>query len=242
MDYRLSLITGIDIPISELQINIHQPTIKEISYIGEEAFFIGLQYLTVNKYSYIQNQEYLKSTTNFEIFITIINDEKFWEQKNHVNNLLTLLFPEYKIALTPQSIILINQNNNNTILIDKNNFHILQEYIKNIFCLSGQHGQNAGFNPKGKKAKEIADKIMKGRKKISEEKGEGKESIFSRYVSILAIGSNKPLSELINLTIFQLYDLIERYQLYVSWDIDIRSRLAGAKNENKPENWMKNIH
>ena len=34
----------------------------------------------------------------------------------------------------------------------------------------------------------------------------------------------------------------QRYQLYISWDIDIRSRLAGAKPDDRPDNWMKNIH
>jgi hypothetical protein len=41
---------------------------------------------------------------------------------------------------------------------------------------------------------------------------------------------------------FQLYDLVERYNLYVAWDIDIRSRLAGGKPDHHPDNWMKNIH
>ena len=45
-----------------------------------------------------------------------------------------------------------------------------------------------------------------------------------------------------DLTIFQLYDLLERYSLFTGWDIDIRSRLAGAKSDSKPDNWMKNIH
>jgi len=44
------------------------------------------------------------------------------------------------------------------------------------------------------------------------------------------------------LTMYQLFDLVERYMLYVNWDLDIRSRLAGAKSEKQPENWMKNIH
>ena len=39
-----------------------------------------------------------------------------------------------------------------------------------------------------------------------------------------------------------MYDLIERYSLYIHWDMDIRSRLAGAKPESKPDDWMKNIH
>ena len=34
-DYRLALMTGVDIPVPELQIAIHQPTIEEISLIGE---------------------------------------------------------------------------------------------------------------------------------------------------------------------------------------------------------------
>ena len=38
---------------------------------------------------------------------------------------------------------------------------------------------------------------------------------------------------------YQLYNLLERYGMYVNWDIDIKSRLAGAKNDKKPENWMK---
>jgi hypothetical protein len=35
---------------------------------------------------------------------------------------------------------------------------------------------------------------------------------------------------------------MERYSLYMNWDLDIRSRMAGAQADSKPENWMKNIH
>ena len=44
------------------------------------------------------------------------------------------------------------------------------------------------------------------------------------------------------LTMFQLYDLIERFTLYMAWDLDIKQRLAGGKPEEHPDNWMKNIH
>ena len=50
------------------------------------------------------------------------------------------------------------------------------------------------------------------------------------------------LKELTELTMFQLYDLIERYGLYTNWDLDIKQRLAGGKPEKTPDNWMKNIH
>jgi hypothetical protein len=84
---------------------------------------------------------------------------------------------------------------------------------------------------------------MRGRQRVAAEKGETNLSIFSQYLSVVTVGLNSmPLSEAMNLTMYQLYDLVERYMLYVNWDIDIRSRLAGANPDSKPDNWMKNIH
>lgn len=45
MDVRLALMTGVDIPIPDLTMTMHQPTIKEISMLGERNFFVGLQCL-----------------------------------------------------------------------------------------------------------------------------------------------------------------------------------------------------
>ena len=52
-DYRLALMAGIDIPIPELQLIIHVPTIKEIALIGETKFFMAVQYLCLDKESLI---------------------------------------------------------------------------------------------------------------------------------------------------------------------------------------------
>ena len=41
---------------------------------------------------------------------------------------------------------------------------------------------------------------------------------------------------------YQIYDLMERYSLYANWDIEIKSRMAGAKGDKPIESWMKNIH
>ena len=64
MDIRLALMTGIDIPVPELQTAVHQPTIKEISYIGEQEFFIGAQCLTLNKSMFVQDKEVLENINN----------------------------------------------------------------------------------------------------------------------------------------------------------------------------------
>jgi len=59
---------------------------------------------------------------------------------------------------------------------------------------------------------------------------------------MLSVGLHLTVQSLIELTMFQLYDLVERYMLWINWDIDIRSRLAGGKPDKEPDNWMKNLH
>jgi len=39
---KLQLFAGTDIPIPALELTVHQPTIKEISYVGELEYFSSL--------------------------------------------------------------------------------------------------------------------------------------------------------------------------------------------------------
>ena len=241
MDIRLALMCGTDIPVPELKTTIHQPTIKEISYIGEQEFFIGLQTLSINKNMLAQGNSVLESTTNFQIFMTIMKEQETKDKKDAVINLFQLVFPGSQVIFTPMS-ILLNKKGQQT-LVDENNFDTLQEMIKQIFCVNSGPMDQATFNPADEKAREIAEKLMRGRQRVAEQKGETNSSAFGRYLSILTIGLNSmPLSEVMNLTMYQLYDLVERYTLYLNWDLDIRTRLAGGKPDSKPDDWMKNIH
>ena len=86
---------------------------------------------------------------------------------------------------------------------------------------------------------------MKARQKIAaqKEKEGGNGSMFGQYLSILTVGiGSMSLQDCMSLTMYQLYDLVERFTLYINWDIDIRGRMAGAKNDKPIDNWMKNIH
>ena len=239
-DYRLGLMTGVDLPIPALELVIHQPTIKEISMVGEQDFFIGIQLLCVDKKLYIEDEALLETTSNFQIFMTMINESQMADKKNCVIQVMGLLFPDYKAIFTPRSIVL-NQKEAN-VTIDEGNFEILQELLREQFCLKGS-GQEQ-FNPQSKKAKEIAQKLMKARQRVAQAKAqENSGSMFSQYLSVLTVGlGSMTLRECMELTMYQLYDLVERYSLYINWDIDIRSRMAGAKGDKPIENWMKQIH
>ena len=84
---------------------------------------------------------------------------------------------------------------------------------------------------------------MKARQKVAQQKAtENSGSMFTQYLSVLTIGTSLTLKDTMELTMYQLYDLVERYSMYLNWDIDIRSRMAGAKGDKPIENWMKQIH
>ena len=241
MDRRLALMCGTDIPVPECQVTVHQPLIKEIALIGEKDFFTGVQTFCISKKMFAQDKGLLENTNNFQIFMTIMSEKETADKKFSVQQMVPLFFPNYKINFTPRSIIL--QNNGKIITIDEKNFEPLQDAISEICCLKTGPMDTNGFNPADKKAQEIADKLLRGRQRVAEQKGESNASIFSQYLSTLTVGLNSmSLQDLMELTIFQIYDLLERYTLFINWDIDVRSRLAGAQPGSKPDNWMKNIH
>lgn len=246
MDLNLALITGIDIPIPQLQLVMHQPRIKEIAYMGEDDFFQAAQHICIQKELLTSDETVLSNLTNFQVLMKVIEQQQTSEKKIALITLLSLLFPDYQAVFTPNSILLRNAETKETKMIDKDNFQFLQEIVRTTLCLQNLlGGNNVVYNPANKKAQEIANKIMEGRRKIAKMKNEDskKESIISRYISILTIGNNSmTLDDYCNCTIYQLFDLIERYNLWLDWNIDLRVRLTGTKPKKEVDNWMKSIH
>lgn len=243
MDLQLALMCGTDIPVPECQLIVHQPTIKEIALIGETDFFVGAQTLCLNKAMFV-DETVLSSTTNFQIFMTLMSEKQAADKKLAVQQILTLLFPTMKVVFTPRSMLFL-QEGNQAITVDEDNFEALQSILSQVFSMRNGPMTQQSFNPGSKKAKEIADKLMRGRARVAAQKAEGQQggSLFSQYVSTLTVGvGSLSLKDAMDLTVYQLYDLIERFMLYVSWDMDARCRLAGGKPDAPAENWMKNLH
>ena len=241
MDNRLALMTGTDIPIPECQLIIKQPRIKDISFLGETDFFIGVQTLSINKSMIVvEDKSVLDQINNFQVFMTVINQKEMQDKRKKVEDVFQL-FGLGKPSYTPQSLILTD-NNNETHLIDENNFDYLQNAIKLITCAQNGPMDQQAFNPSDDAARKIAEKLMRGRQRVAAQKGSSTSSAFSRYLSVLTVGLHIPLQQLAECTMFQLYDLMERYVLHINWDLDIRTRLAGGKPDSHPDDWMKNIH
>ena len=244
----LTLISGIDVPIPEIGVNIHQPTIREIAYIGEKSFYEAAQTIIIQKEDFINGLENitqedkiaLSQMSNFEIFLKLVEANPLSSTK--VQMLLSLLFPDFNSSIEERFIFLVNPKEQKSILINDSTFEILQEVITTILCLQSGNTKEE-FNPQGDRAREIAEKIKRGRERAARLKGEKRQqsSFLSKYISGLGIGTNTlNIHNVLDLTLYQLLNQLERYGLYTQYNISIQAKMAGAKDVEDVD-WLKDI-
>ena len=244
----LTLISGIDVPIPEIGVNIHQPTIREIAYIGEKSFYEAAQTMIIQKEDFINGLENitqedkiaLSQMSNFEIFLKLVEANPLSSTK--VQMLLSLLFPDFNSSIEERFIFLVNPKEQKNILINDSTFEILQEVITTILCLQSGNTKEE-FNPQGDRAREIAEKIKRGRERAARLKGEKKQqsNFLSKYISGLGIGTNTlNIHNVLDLTLYQLLNQLERYGLYTQYNISIQAKMAGAKDVEDVD-WLKDI-
>ena len=241
----LTLLSGVDIPFAEAGISIHQPSIKEIGLIGEETFYAGSELLTFSKdILKEEDRNNLEHKSNFEILMSIMTDSKQPElQKSRVSAMLvlSLLFPEYRIKLELDKILLMKEDEVHS--INSKNFEKFKENLIAMFCLRGMDDENnPTYNPGGDLAKKIVEKFNKRREVVTKQEGPKKISILGRYVSILSVGERKNMNDLMKYTVYQLFDEFKRYELKEQFDHYVHARLAGAKDLKEVDNWKKDIH
>lgn len=255
----LLLLSGIDIPFPAAQVNIHQPTIKEIAYIGEENFFIGCELLIFSKDSLIsEDKARLKDQSNFDIIMSIMKDKNNPNMRQNALSalmVLIILFPDYTVQVRKDYIALLKtveqeERVGNEIQIKKRvqecainnrNYPEFQQILIQMFCLTNEKATK--YNPGGDLAQRIADKLKKGEQQRAAQKNQqNKIAVFSRYASILAVGEAKDLNSLMQYTVYQLFDEFQRYELKINYDTYVQAKMAGAKDLKEVDDWMKDIH
>jgi hypothetical protein len=245
----LLLISKNDIPFPQAAITLHQPTLKEIAYIGEKTFFSGIQFLNFGKDDLRPDEKKrLSDLGDFDIVMKIANakDVAAQQSANQAKMLLALVFPEYQVSLTQKGIILIKDEESR--IIDKKNFSaflsVLNEMFASKFLSVGK--QNEEYNPDGKLAEQIAKKFKDYHQKLAKQKGQQqsgqKIAILSRYISILSVGQKRDINSYLSYTVYQLLDEFQRYTLKQQSDMYIQAKMAGAQNLEEVDSWMKDIY
>ena len=173
--------------------------------------------------------------------MSMINNKSFNTQQTRIDILmiLTLLFPDYQIKISQQEISLIKEDESH--LINSGNFEEFKKILTAMFCLKGK-GSETEYNPSGDKAREIIEKLNKRKQKIAEQNGDQKVSVLNRFASILAIGQKQDLNEILDYTVYQLFDQFDRFTLKEQFDIHLKAQLAGARDLGEIEDWKKDLH
>lgn len=239
---KMQLILGTDIPFSEGSCTIHQPTLEEISYIGEDVLFTGCGLLKFSKENLTsEDKTNLNNFTDFNIIMSIIND-KGAQLKHNIScakMVLDLLFPLYTVIITPSAIILA-QGEEIKGQINELNYLAFRKILVSIFCLNNTSTE---YNVEGDLAKKIADKLKNYHQKLAQQNPRTqKVAIFEKYISILTVGEHKDMNSFRSYTVYQLFDEFQRFGLKSQHDLYVKQRLAGAENLKAPDDWMKDIH
>ena len=235
------LLSKNDIPFIEAKVVIHPPTLKEIAYIGEENFYLGCELLNFSKDNLKEQDKIgLENRTDFDILMSVVEQNQV--SQTCLMSILALIFPTYRIQMGGGVIVLMDDNGVQYIRAE--HFEPLKKIIRQMFCLDRKDAADGDYNPGNEAARKMAERFKKARQKKAEMRGEdtGKINILSRYASILSVGLNMNINDLMELTVYQLFDMFERFELKVSFDYYIQAKMAGAKDLEEADNWMKDIH
>lgn len=243
----LLLDTKVNIPFPPAQVTIYQPSIKEIAMIGEDTQMIAVRAITKN-YETLQDKNNSIQLSNFEIFMKVIHDKSEQSKKiiQAIEDFFVLIFPNYKVTFTPRSIILQDEFSQ-IHMIDESSFNDFTNIIYDAFCLDLLDSeQGTEYNPQGARAQALVDKFMAKRKLLAELKRErghdpSKDSLYGRYIDILAVGEQKDKNSLKEYSVYQLIEEFKRFQLKTTFDYTLRAKLAGATKIKDAKDWMGDI-
>ena len=233
-----NLITGSKVFLEELGTYIHQPTVKQA--LDEQCFIRMLNIFTSDLSEFIDGET---SASLFEIILYVIikdaedDRSKQWD----LARFFKVIMPDYNIDnLSEDGLKLFSPNEGKTITIGNENFDIFREALIKIFRLE-KGGKGSDFNPADDRAKEIAEKLKKARNIVAQQKKEQPPTI-SDYITILAVGLQMDIRDLLELTLYQLFSLLERFNLYTTFKMDCDLKLAGGSGLDSVEYWAKSIN
>lgn len=246
------VLSGQPILIKSANVFVTQPKIKDIVLFGEEDFLVAIQMLTkMEQFTDMvkQGNFNLELISDFQLLMMIIDQDP--TVKSLMMNLFSLIFPDYEINITEDSVDFFVTEEEQQRLVGKFhafNFVEFQNVLSDAFLPQGDNEREPDYKPINDMAKKIADKIKAGREKVhamqTAEAG-GPHSIFCDYCSILAVGMDMDVNIFFNYTPFQLYDSYRRYFEKVRYDFYMRVSSMPLMDTSKmetPPDWYRALY
>ena len=236
-----------DIAIPQCNIIITQPTVKEVLTFGEEKFLNCVQLLGhLDKVLQPIQQELanvnMPEVSPLALLLVAYKEEK--PVRMQVDDFFELVCIGYKVIITDNSID-FEKDNKKVGMLTPFNYNFFSAALLDLFEPAAMKKDN--YNPKSDKAKEIAEKLQKGKEKKVQLQGKSdvSQSIFGTYASILSIGMQMDINILMQYTPFQMFDAFDRFTLKEAEDYYKLLSSSGFLDTSKidqPEPWLKNLY
>lgn len=235
------LMAGAPISIPGLDLKIYQPKLYEIAEMGEELFYNYLGFFLITKdfvLNSIQDMEQrmeLEYKTDYEIIKILMTNEK--EVEDGMHSILKLLIKNAEIIKFNDMFLFIKTAEGQQYVINDQSFLLIREVISTIFNLkSAKTIKKQEYNPSGSLAEDIAEKLKKRKEALekSQQKdssqGKKDQSMLADFVSILAVGLSLSIKDILNLTLYQIFNLMKRYGMYNQYQLQTQAMLQGAED------------
>lgn len=200
----------------------------------EQDYFVALQVFRMNK-------ESLKITSPEATDWAILNQsitqkiEGIPDLKELVTNFLRL-FVE-KINFGPRSFLVPTKEGMTS--IEPEQLNELQAIVGKVGGAHLLKPSEEQFRPLNRRAAEIAEKMKKARARLRAQQPQNTSTGFiSRYIKAVSTATPNSLHDALDMTLYQLDQAMQTYLAYESYDLEIRSRLAGAKGDDKLIHWI----
>lgn len=209
--------------------------------LGETNYFVALQLFTMTA-------QQLRIETPGVNGWTILQEslkqkiEGVTDTKVLVHNFIQLFFNQ-TVNFGPRSLMVMSKDG--ILNVEPEDFDKLQNLVG---ILGGKEllvPSEETFNPKNRRAAEIAEKMKKARKKLAQIKAaenggvdpEAGHGFLSRYIRTVALGTSNSLEQVNDMTILQLNEIMQVFLAKEAYEIDVQSRLAGAKSDKELIHW-----
>jgi hypothetical protein len=237
IDTKLKLLAGLPLQVENYG-EIKPLILKEIISFGYDNYLKMLNILCLKKDKLMNNPP--EDLNEFDVLLHLGDEHVHTYLKESLE-----FFLQDKVTLVPSSqIIVVGSQEKNLRAITRKNFNDIRTVVQlQNYILSVDDDYN--IKSKDDKAKEIADRMKKAREEVKRiKKKETNEESDTDFFDLLSAISAKSYSlnkiELLNLTMFQIYEEFKRLNHIDQYETNISAMLQGAKGV-KLKHWSSKI-
>lgn len=241
-------LSGGQVAVPECGIFVTPPTARQIAQYGEDKFFEAISLITRLEDIVLeikQGDSRLSRYDNFQILMMILQEQE--EMEDIFVSFFELICPNFTISFGDKSIDFKADGSEYVNgRIHTYNYQSLKIILSELFL--PQDVQDEQYNPANEAAAKIAEKLRKAKEQIKNQRrpdGEDKTSIIALYTSTIAVGMCLDINTVYNYTMFQIYDIYNRYWLKSKYDMYMKistTPMMDTSNMEEPRQWAQNLY